>query len=189
MARVLTMSAPALMLNMRCVNKEAAGFGVDVIDVAPSARRLARGKRARAIFARMKTQREQEARRPCGRSEGGSGRPGRSRQAAAHNRGGGAAQVRYPAWRGRCRGDAHLCRRLSADRSLRLLALDADHDPRTFSQYGPPSVGSPEAHFSGIRRNAQPAETAKEYTSPTSRTPPGRPLMKHFLPRAADVAE
>jgi membrane protease subunit HflC len=63
MARVLTDERASLMLNIRdAVNKEAAGFGVDVIDVRIRRVDLPE-ENSQAIFARMKTQREQEARR------------------------------------------------------------------------------------------------------------------------------
>lgn len=63
MARVLTDERASLMLNIRdVVNKEAAGFGVDVIDVRIRRVDLPE-ENSQAIFARMKTQREQEARR------------------------------------------------------------------------------------------------------------------------------
>jgi membrane protease subunit HflC len=63
MARVLTDERASLMLNIRdAVNKEAAGFGVDVVDVRIRRVDLPE-ENSQAIFARMKTQREQEARR------------------------------------------------------------------------------------------------------------------------------
>jgi membrane protease subunit HflC len=63
MSRVLTDERASLMLNIRDrVNKEAAGFGVDVIDVRIRRVDLPE-ENSQAIFARMKTQREQEARR------------------------------------------------------------------------------------------------------------------------------
>ncbi len=69
MSRVLTEERASLMLNIReSVNKEAAGFGVDVIDVRIRRVDLPE-ENSQAIFARMKTQREQEARRI--RAEGG----------------------------------------------------------------------------------------------------------------------
>jgi membrane protease subunit HflC len=69
MSRVLTEERASLMRNIReSVNKEAAGFGVDVIDVRIRRVDLPE-ENSQAIFARMKTQREQEARRI--RAEGG----------------------------------------------------------------------------------------------------------------------
>ena len=69
MSRVLTEERASLMRNIRdAVNKEAAGFGVDVIDVRIRRVDLPE-ENSQAIFARMKTQREQEARRI--RAEGG----------------------------------------------------------------------------------------------------------------------
>lgn len=69
MKRVLTEERATLMRNIRdAVNKEAAGFGVDVIDVRIRRVDLPE-ENSQAIFARMKTQREQEARRI--RAEGG----------------------------------------------------------------------------------------------------------------------
>jgi membrane protease subunit HflC len=69
MSRVLTEERASLMRNIRVsVNKEAAGFGVDVIDVRIRRVDLPE-ENSQAIFARMKTQREQEARRI--RAEGG----------------------------------------------------------------------------------------------------------------------
>lgn len=63
MSRVLTEERASLMRNIRdAVNKEAAGFGVDVIDVRIRRVDLPE-ENSQAIFARMKTQREQEARR------------------------------------------------------------------------------------------------------------------------------
>ena len=78
---MLTDERASLMLNIRdVVNKEAAGFGVDVIDVRIRRVDLPE-ENSQAIFARMKTQRRAGSpSHPCGRSEGGSGRPGRSRQ-------------------------------------------------------------------------------------------------------------
>jgi membrane protease subunit HflC len=69
MSRVLTEERASLMRNIReSVNREAAGFGVDVIDVRIRRVDLPE-ENSQAIFARMKTQREQEARRI--RAEGG----------------------------------------------------------------------------------------------------------------------
>jgi membrane protease subunit HflC len=69
MSRVLTEERASLMHNIReSVNREAAGFGVDVIDVRIRRVDLPE-ENSQAIFARMKTQREQEARRI--RAEGG----------------------------------------------------------------------------------------------------------------------
>lgn len=69
MSRVLTEERASLMRNIRiAVNKEAEGFGVDVIDVRIRRVDLPE-ENSQAIFARMKTQREQEARRI--RAEGG----------------------------------------------------------------------------------------------------------------------
>ncbi|HXV26292.1 MAG TPA: protease modulator HflC [Alphaproteobacteria bacterium] len=69
MSRVLTEERASLMRNIReSVNKEAAGFGVDVVDVRIRRVDLPE-ENSQAIFARMKTQREQEARRI--RAEGG----------------------------------------------------------------------------------------------------------------------
>jgi len=69
MKRVLTEERASLMRNIRiAVNKEAEGFGGDVIDVRIRRVDLPE-ENSQAIFARMKTQREQEARRI--RAEGG----------------------------------------------------------------------------------------------------------------------
>ena len=63
MSRVLTEERASLMRDIRdAVNKEAAGFGVDVIDVRIRRVDLPE-ENSQAIFARMKAQREQEARR------------------------------------------------------------------------------------------------------------------------------
>jgi membrane protease subunit HflC len=83
MSRVLTEERASLMHNIReSVNREAAGFGVDVIDVRIRRVDLPE-ENSQAIFARMKTQREQEARRrrscaPKPTSSSGSSSPRRA---------------------------------------------------------------------------------------------------------------
>jgi modulator of FtsH protease HflC len=63
MSRVLTEERASLMRDIRdAVNKEAATFGVDVIDVRIRRVDLPE-ENSQAIFRRMQTQREQEARR------------------------------------------------------------------------------------------------------------------------------
>ena len=92
----------------RRVKEQAKSFGIDVIDVRIKRVDLP-DENSQAIFRRMQTQREQEARkiRAEGQKESET-HPRRRRQAADDHPGPGPKEGRHPAWRGRSQGAKHL---------------------------------------------------------------------------------